>query len=84
MVLWGGVSLLGHHVSCDLEGGQEGPQLYFFTGAKKKSVLQLSKFDEQVDPDFLREVDSVHVKVNLSQDVLWNAMTNSIQSFWIF
>ena len=55
--------------------------MYFFTGAKKKSVLQLSKFDEQVDPDFLREVDSVHVKVNLSQDVLWNAMTNSIQSF---
>ena len=52
--------------------------MYFFTGAKKKSVLQLGKFDEQVDPDFLGEVDSVHVKVNLSQDVLWNAITNSI------
>ena len=52
--------------------------MYFLTGAKKKSVLQLGKFDEQVDPDFLGEVDSVHVKVNLSQDVLWNAITNSI------
>ena len=64
------ISLSLDHLPGHLEGGQEASELYFLAGARHQSALQLGQLDQQVDLHLGRQLQSVHVEVDLGEDVL--------------
>ena len=64
------ISLCFDHLPGHLESRQESPELYFLTGSGHQSGLQLSQLDQQVDLHLGWQFQSVHVEVNLGEDVL--------------
>ena len=64
------ISLSLDHLPGDLEGGQEASELYFLAGAGHQSALQLGQLDQQVDLNLGRQLQSVHVEMDLGENVL--------------
>ena len=58
------------HVPGDLECGHQRPQLDLLTGSSQKSLLKLGQLDQQVDTDFLRQLQTVYKQMDFSDNVL--------------
>ena len=68
------------HVSGDLEGGDQRAQLDLLARSSEESLLKLGQLDQQVDPDFLRQLQTMNKQVDFSDYVLkWPE--NTIKSF---
>ena len=58
------------HLSGHLESRQEASKLYLLAGAPHEPGLQLGQLDQQLDLHPGRELQSVHVEMNLGENVL--------------
>ena len=66
----GTLGVILDHVSGDLERGDEGAELDLLAGSSQKSLLKLGQLDQQVDPDLLRQLQTMDEEVDLGHDVL--------------
>ena len=80
VLIW--TSLGFYHLPGHLESRQEPPELNLLAGAGHQSGLQLCQLDEQDDLHLGRQFQSVHVEVNLGENVLQTqAWNNEISDF---
>lgn len=63
-------SWIFNHFSGDLKCCNKWPQLNFFAGSAKKSLFKFCKLDQEVNFDFLRQLQSVEEQMDLCHNIL--------------